>query len=160
MLKSLTRAQTIVAVFGIAAATILGAWAFQVAGFLPCELCLKQRVAYYVVLIIAALALGFTRRSPILLRQALLVLGLVMVASCLFGIYHAGVEWKFWAGPETCTGAGFGGGLPDLTKQAVMCDQPAIRIVGLSLAGWNAIISAFTAWLCLAKAYGSSSASQ
>jgi disulfide bond formation protein DsbB len=82
----------------------------------------------------------------------------------VFGIYHSGVEWKWWPGPATCTAqAGFTGGLPDLSKPAVLCDTPAIRIFGLSLAGWNAVISlglalvAFAGWR---RAQGSSSVSQ
>ena len=46
-------------------------------------------------------------KSPALLKQGLVILGLIMLASCIFGIYHSGVEWKFWAGPQTCTGGGF-----------------------------------------------------
>jgi len=76
-----------------------------------------------------------------------------MLASCIFGIYHAGVEWKFWQGPTSCTGGGaFTSALPDLSKPEAMCDQPAIRILGISLAGYNALISGFVAWMSLSKA--------
>ena len=160
MLNAISQRQAVIIVFAVTLATILGAWGFEYAGYLPCELCLKQRVAYYVAIPLSLVIWLIAGKSPALLRQGLMVLGLIMLASCIFGIYHSGVEWKFWAGPQTCTGGGFGGGLPDLTKQAVMCDQPAIRILGLSLAGWNAVISAALSWLSLTKAYGSSSASQ
>ena len=159
-LNSLSQRQTVLLVFAVTTATILGAWGFEAAGYLPCELCLKQRIAYYVAIPMALVIWLVAPKNNALLKQGLLVLGLIMLASCIFGIYHSGVEWKFWAGPETCTGGGFAGGLPDLTKQAVMCDKPAIRILGLSLAGWNAIISAALSWISLSKAYGSSSASQ
>jgi disulfide bond formation protein DsbB len=161
MLKSLSSLQATWLVFAITLATILGAWGFEYAGYLPCELCLKQRFAYYAAVPLSLIFAVAGQNNPKLLRYGLALLGLIMLASCIFGIYHAGVEWKFWQGPTTCTGGGdFKGGLPDLTKKAVMCDQPAIRILGLSLAGWNAIVSAVTSAIAFSKAQGSSSASQ
>ena len=161
MLKTLTPLQATWVVFAITLTTILGAWAFEYAGYLPCELCLKQRFAYYAAVPLSLLVALAGRNNPAVLRSGLLLLGLVMLASCVFGIYHAGVEWKFWQGPTTCTGGGdFAGGLPDLTKKAVMCDQAAIRIFGISLAGYNALISAALSLFAFSKVYGSSSASQ
>lgn len=111
-------------------------------------------------LIVAATA----SRSPGLARAGLALLALVWIGSMVFGIYHSGVEWKWWPGPVTCTAqAGFSGGLPDLSKPAVLCDTPAIRILGLSLAGWNAVISlglALVAVAGLRRTQGSSSVSQ
>jgi disulfide bond formation protein DsbB len=76
------------------------------------------------------------------MRYGLLILALIWAGSVIFGVYHSGVEWKWWPGPTTCTGSsGLSTGLPDLTKPVVMCDTPAVRILGLSLAGWNAVIS-------------------
>ena len=161
MLNSISQRQAMMLVFLITFATILGAWVFEYYGYAPCELCLKQRFAYYAAVPLSLFFVLMAQNNAKLLRGGLILLGLIMLASCIFGIYHAGVEWKFWQGPTTCTGGGdFKGGLPDLTKPAVMCDQPAIRILGLSLAGWNAIVSALTSALALGKAYGSSSASQ
>jgi disulfide bond formation protein DsbB len=157
MLNTLTQRQTLLAVFAITFAVIIGAWIFEYAGYAPCELCLMQRYAYYAVV---PLSLIFALLPANMRRGGLYVAGLIMLGSMIFGIYHSGVEWKWWQGPTTCTGGTLSGGLPDLTKQAVMCDQPAIRIIGLSLAGWNAVISAAVAALAFAKAYGSSSASQ
>ncbi len=153
MLKSITPLQAAWLVFAVTLATILGAWIFEYAGYAPCELCLKQRIAYYTVVPLSLLVALVGARNPAILRYGLGLLGLIMLGSMVFGIYHAGVEWKLWQGPTACTGMGtFAGGLPDLTKKAVMCDQPAIRIFGLSLAGWNAVISAATSWLAFAKA--------
>ena len=161
MLNSISQRQAMMLVFLITLATILGAWVFEYYGYAPCELCLKQRFAYYAAVPLSLLFLLISKNNPKLLRTGLILLGLIMLGSSIFGIYHSGVEWKFWQGPTTCTGGGaFAGGLPDLTKKAVMCDQPAIRILGLSLAGWNAVVSAITSALALGKAYGSSSASQ
>jgi disulfide bond formation protein DsbB len=123
------------------AATIAGAWMFQFAGYEPCHLCLLQRWPHYALIAIAALSL--LALQPGLQGPALKVLGVVMIGSAIFGAYHAGVEWKFWPGPSTCTGTGaLSTGLPDLTKPVVMCDDAALRIFGVSLAGWNAVISA------------------
>ena len=157
MLNSLSHRRFLLAIFAITAAILLGAYGFEYMGYAPCELCLMQRYAYYAVI---PLSLIFSLLNPKSQKAGLNLIGLIMFGSMIFGIYHSGVEWKWWQGPTTCTGGGFGGGLPDLSKKAVMCDQPAIRIIGLSLAGWNAIISAFVSGLAFSKAYGSSSASQ
>jgi disulfide bond formation protein DsbB len=158
--------KTILLIIGlIAAATLLGAFIFEYFGFPPCELCLLQRWPYYLGLVVAALGLLISQSNPKLASVFLLGLAAVFLFSAGFGIYHAGVEWKFWAGPDTCTGGGdFSGGLPDLTKPGVMCDEPALRILGISLAGWNAVISAgmslFSFRAARKPTYGSSSVSQ
>ncbi len=157
MLTTLTNRQTLLTIFGITSAVILGAYIFEYFGYAPCELCLLQRIPYYAAI---SLCLVFASLPTSLQRSGLYVIGAIMLGSMIFGIYHSGVEWKWWQGPTTCTGGNITGGLPDLTKKAVMCDQPAIRILGLSLAGWNAIISAAVSSLAFRKAYGSSSASQ
>ncbi len=125
-------------------ATILGAWIFEYAGYLPCDLCLKQRWAYYAVV---PLTLLLAVLNPSWIRMGLWLALLILLASMVFGIYHSGVEWKWWPGPGTCGAGAMSGGLPDLTKPVVKCDEPAIRILGLSLAGWNAIISAAMAYI-------------
>jgi disulfide bond formation protein DsbB len=131
-------------VFLASLGVIAGAWLFQWAGYLPCDLCLKQRWAYYAVVPLSAL-LAFAQ--PIWIKQGLWLCAAIMVGSMIFGIYHAGVEWKFWEGPGTCSAGTLSGLLPDLTKPTVKCDEAAIRILGLSLAGWNAIASAAIAGL-------------
>lgn len=157
MLNNLTQRQTLLAVFAITAAVLVGAWIFEYLDYAPCELCLMQRYAYYAVI---PLSLLFSFLDTKLQRTGLYLVGFIMLGSMIFGIFHAGVEWKFWQGPTTCTGGKVTGGLPDLTKKAVMCDEPALRILGLSLAGWNAIISAAVSLLAFKKTQGSSSASQ
>lgn len=133
----------------LAVGSILGAWAFEYAGYLPCELCLKQRWAYYagIPLLFAALALvsGGSRRLAMWLFA---LAALAFLANAGLGVYHAGAEWKFWPGPSACTGAGSGlatdaGGLLQQleTVHVIRCDEPAIRVFGLSLAGWNVIAS-------------------
>ena len=146
---SMTPLGAAVVVLCIAAATIGGAWAFQAAGYAPCELCLEERFAYYAGIPLAALvALAAARGAPRLLVAAGLVLiALIFAANAVLGAYHAGIEWGFWPGPAECTGSTkpatsfeeFQRQLKGLT--VVRCDAAAIRIAGLSLAGWNALVS-------------------
>lgn len=148
--------------FAVAVATIAGAWAFEWWGYAPCHLCLLERWPYYAAIILLPVAVFASRSSSSLRRTTLILFALLFASSALFGLYHAGVEWKWWPGPSTCTaGAGQLTGLPDLSKPVIMCDEAALRIFGLSLAGWNAVISAAVAVLLLrASRYGSSSVSQ
>jgi disulfide bond formation protein DsbB len=163
MLKTLSPRNAALLILVVAFATIAGAWAFEYAGYAPCELCLKERWAYYVAVPLAlAVTLGASSNAR-LARAGLLLLAVVWVGSMVFGIYHSGVEWGWWQGPTSCTGTGgLSGGLPDLSKPVVMCDKPAILVFGLSLATWNAVISLVLAVAALtgARAQGSSSVSQ
>jgi disulfide bond formation protein DsbB len=121
-------------------ATIAGAWIFEWAGYAPCPLCLQQRWAYYAGIPFAALIWLLLPANSAMGRIGLGVLGVLLAASAVFGAYHAGVEWKFWPGPGTCSGAE--GGLPTLNNERVTgCDEAALRIFGISLAGWNALIT-------------------
>jgi disulfide bond formation protein DsbB len=161
MLEKLDPQKASLAILAIATATLVGAWIFQLAGYDPCPLCLQQRWAYYFAI---PLSLLLSVSAPANLkgaRRGLYILALVMLGSAIFGAYHAGVEWKWWEGPNTCIGD-ISGGLPDLSKPVVACNEAALRIVGISLAGWNAIISAALAAIALAGArhQGSSSVSQ
>jgi disulfide bond formation protein DsbB len=151
-LMRVTPLRAALVVLVVAFVTIAGAWIFQFAGYLPCELCLKQRWAYYVGVPFAALVAGSAWRGPPgTARFGLLILALLFAASAVFGAYHAGVEWGFWPGPTDCTGdLQKAGSMQDFmnqlkTTQVVRCDAVAIRILGLSLAGWNAVISLFMA---------------
>ncbi len=136
-------------ILAIATASIAGALIFESFGFTPCELCLKERIPYYAAIPIAALAALFAGRGhERLLPAAFAGLALIVLASAGFGAYHAGVEWGFWPGPKECSGVL--GRAPTVeaflsqlqSAKAVRCDAPALRILGLSLAGWNAVISA------------------
>ena len=136
------------AILALCVATIAGAFAFQAAGYLPCELCLKERLPYYAGIALAALTLAAAWRGPrVAARVGLVLLALLFLFSAAFGAYHAGVEWGFWPGPTDCTGAlSHPRSNADFLNQlhntrVVRCDAVAIRILGLSLAGWNAIVS-------------------
>ena len=138
------------AIAAIAAATLAGAWFFQlVLDIRPCPLCLEQRYAYYLAIPLAALtALAAGSNAP----RALVVAGLVVLALAAFGnaalgAYHAGVEWGFWPGPSDCTGPigdlGSAGTLLERldTAKVIRCDEVQWRFLGLSLAGYNVLIS-------------------
>jgi disulfide bond formation protein DsbB len=152
----------------IATLTIAAAWAFQLfGGYMPCPLCLTQRWPYYVVVPLAFLLLWQAKISPRLTRAGLLLIGLIMLAGAAVATYHAGVEWKWWPGPQSCAASGgLSGGLPDLTNaRVVRCDEAPWRFLGLSFAGWNLVISLILAGLALGALrwradQGSSSVSQ
>jgi disulfide bond formation protein DsbB len=144
MLNSISPQRAAWIIFAVMFATIIGAWIFERAGYPPCELCLKQRWAYYAIVPLTGL---LAILKPAWIKPGLWLACFILVASMIFGIYHAGVEWKFWQGPTECTAGALGDGLPDLSKPVVMCDEPSLRIFGLSLAGWNAVISAAMAYV-------------
>lgn len=133
------------------AATVGSALGFQyIGGYIPCHLCLEQRTPYYVgapLMLLAVLASAL--RAPAWVTRILLAIGgLLMVYGLYLGVYHSGVEWAWWPGPTDCTaGAGpvdtGGKGVLDALDKFVppSCDKAALRILGLSLAGWNAIAS-------------------
>jgi disulfide bond formation protein DsbB len=142
----------------IAAATLCGAWYFQYfRDIQPCPLCLEQRYAYYLAIPLAVLtALAAGQGAPrTLLIGALAILALATLGNAVLGTYHAGVEWKFWAGPADCTGTGGNLGsagtlLEQLDKvKVVMCDQVQWTFLGISLAGYNALISLLMAVIAL-----------
>ena len=156
-LSSLSARSAATFVFALSLATIGSAWAFEAAGYAPCELCLAQRIPYYIAIPFAALlALAAPALPAGLARFGLGLLALLFAGSCVFGLYHAGVEWHFWPGPTACTGGFVSTGdiMEDLKRtKVVQCDVVAIRILGLSLAGWNAVVSAAIAWLAGRGAY-------
>jgi len=131
------------------AATLIGAWIFQYGfGYPPCPLCLEQRIPYYVTIPLGAIvAIAATRAAPRqLVVGGLAVLALAMLIGAALAVYHAGIEWKWWAGPQDCSGPldplGSGNLLGRLQSiNIVRCDEAPWRFLGLSLAGYNALIS-------------------
>jgi disulfide bond formation protein DsbB len=145
-----------IAVVGVA--TILGAYYFQyVLGLPPCPLCLEQRFAYYFAIplsamILLGLSVGSSRKVVTL---ALLSIAIAMLWNAGLGAYHSGVEWQWWPGPQDCSGAvpnfSAGGSLIDQMNKTrvVRCDEAAWRFLGLSLAGYNVLISLTLAVIAL-----------
>jgi len=147
------------AVFVIALATILGALAFEhLGGYPACPLCLQERYAYYFAVPAAATAFLFAwARMPMPARIWLALIAVVFLVNAGLGVYHAGIEWKWWTGPVTCAGGtpiewGEGGLAEQLENaQVIRCDEASWRFLWLSFAGWNAVISGFLAAIA---AYG------
>jgi disulfide bond formation protein DsbB len=147
------------AITAIAAATLAGAWYFQlVLDIRPCPLCLEQRYAYYLAIPLGLLtALAAYREAPrAVLVAGLTILGVAALGNAWLGGYHAGVEWGLWQGPTECTGPvgnlGSAGTLLQRldTVKVIRCDEVQWRFLGLSLAGYNVLISllmaALAAW--------------
>lgn len=131
--------------FLLGLATILAAWGSQVIGGLtPCELCLEQRLAYYWGLPVLALVLVLWNRLPLPVWYVAMALATAIFAwGTYMGAYHAGVEWGFWPGPTACTGLGEGLSFDQLNSMTpvIGCDVVQFRFLGISLAGYNALIS-------------------
>ena len=135
----------------LAVAAILIALGFEhLGGYAPCPLCLMQRYAYYAgipALFVALILFSAGYRGLAAALLALAAFG--FFANAGLGIYHSGVEWKFWPGPTTCSATGLtplkpgsGGLLGQLeTTRVVPCDSASWRFLGLSFAGWNAVSS-------------------
>jgi disulfide bond formation protein DsbB len=152
-------AALIVALAGVV--TIAGAWFFELVIKLnPCPLCLEQRWPYYIGIPLALVtAFVAWRGAP----RALVIVGLLALAGLMLwgvwlGVFHAGIEWKWWTGPQACSGAPQLGGPGDLLKRLesiniTRCDEAAWRFLGVSLAGYNALISAALAAVALAGAW-------
>jgi disulfide bond formation protein DsbB len=143
----------------VAAATLAGAWFFQlVLDIRPCPLCLEQRYAYYLAVPLALLvAIAAAKNAPRgVLIAGLALLALAALGNAVLGGYHAGVEWGFWQGPTDCSGPvvdlGKAGSLLERlsTVKVIRCDEVQWRFLGLSLAGYNVLISlgmaAIAAW--------------
>jgi disulfide bond formation protein DsbB len=155
---SLTMRQVALAVALGAAATVGGALIFEHAfGYVPCKLCLIQRNPYYIAI---PLGLAAALLPPRWVRAGLWLLALVFVVSAGLGAYHSGVEWGFFAGPSDC-GGGSGAGAGNVgdflnqlqSTRVVSCTEAAWRFLGLSLAGWNVLISlALSAFAAMAAA--------
>lgn len=136
----------IVAVAG--AGTLAGAWYFQlVVGLAPCPLCLEQRVPYYLVVPVALVAVVLALIGKVGgARVALGLAAMLMALAAFLGAYHAGVEWGFWAGPASCSGGAIPASSGNLLEQlqearVVSCSEAPWRLLGISLAGYNALIA-------------------
>jgi disulfide bond formation protein DsbB len=142
----------IVTLLGLA--TIGGFFFFEhVLGYPPCPLCLDQRMAFYVSVPLAALlwlGAGYGARRKVLFL-GFLAIAVAMLWNTGLSAFHAGVEWKFWPGPADCSGPinsiGAASNMLDRLQsiRIVRCDEAAWRLFGLSLAGYDVLISAFLA---------------
>ncbi len=129
---------------------IIAAWGFQIiGGYLPCKLCLEERVPYYVGLPILAIGLLLSNRMPRAARALYFVGGIIFFYGTVLSGYHVGAEWKWWLGPSDCGGAATvvtdaANLLAAVSKtRLVSCSEASINLFGLSFAGWDVLSTAF-----------------
>jgi disulfide bond formation protein DsbB len=139
---------------------LLAAFAFQhLGGLAPCPLCIWQRWPHAVAIALGLLILAWPSRGLAALA------GLAMLAGAGIGVYHVGIERDWWAGPASCTapapGAAAPGELLDqiLATPVVLCDEVAWSWLGISMAGWNAVLSLAIALLWVRAALARDGAS-
>ena len=140
------------------AALMLGALAFQhIGGMVPCKLCIWQRYPHVVAIVLGALALAVGNAHA---RLVIILAGAVSAAiTAGIGIYHAGVEQGIFEGPTSCTSGSISDlSADDLLSQIMLaplvrCDDIPWQLAGISMAGWNAIVSLLlcTLWLMALK---------
>ncbi len=137
ILQQASRTTTGLALAG-SAALLLGAYAFQyVGGLAPCEMCLWQRIPHWSLIAVAGFALVLRQT-----RNVLPVLGIIMLVSAALGLYHAGVEYHWWLGPQRCTVPNIPTDISAIIAAPIIqCDKAAWRMLGISMAGYNALIS-------------------
>lgn len=155
MALTITPVKAATVIFAASAAALAGALVSQYGfGLRPCHLCLWQRVPYVVALILAAAVLGL-KNHPRKAGAVIWVCAVVFLVGGGLASYHAAVEWHWIAGPDGCTGGMTPGmSLEELQARingsaAVRCDEPALVVLGLSMAGWNVLTSlglAVLAW--------------
>ena len=131
-------------------ALILGAYSFEfIWGFDPCKLCYWQRYPHFLIISMFPLFYFFPRRI-------LIIVGIgSMLVSTVLAFYHVGVEQKYWLGPNSCTNFSIEGLTTDQLLEEIMsaplvrCDEIVWDLLGISMAGWNALISfcLFLIWL-------------
>ncbi|MFK8035572.1 MAG: disulfide bond formation protein B [Hyphomicrobiales bacterium] len=135
---------------------LAGAWVFQMFGYAPCAMCLWQRYPHGV-----SIALGVLLLLGLQYRIIYVLGALAALTTAAIGAFHTGVERDWWEGPTSCTGSGL-----DLTNMSaesllstegtsdlVMCDQVVWEFLTLSMASWNALLSAFLVivWIMAAR---------
>lgn len=127
---------------GMSTVLLLGAFAFQYLGGLPpCEMCVWQRWPHgaAILLGVGGGALAAAGAVPAKTARSLAWLAVIaLVVTGAIGVFHAGVEWKLWPGPAHCTGVG---DPRSFEIVIVRCDEAMWRLLGVSLAGYNAILS-------------------
>lgn len=150
-------------ILAIAMAVVVGtALGFEhIGGYIPCALCLEQRIPYYLgvpLMIVAAIAAAM--KAPAMITRVLFLAGGgLMLYGAGLGVYHSGIEWGWWPGPEDCSGAAglttdAGNLLADINaKKPPSCNEAPLRVLGLSFAGWNVLASLVLAIGCLRGAF-------
>ena len=117
----------------------------------PCDLCITQRWFHALIIIYSFIIIFLIKKKLISKQLAILGLSIVWLLSTFAGTYHFGIEMNFWKGPDECSSnIDFSKDLLTylLNKSPIKCDEVMLKILGLSLAVWNALIS-FTMFLIM-----------
>lgn len=138
----------------VASGAMLATAVFYFQGYMglqPCPLCLQQRYWHWAVIGVSALAFIATSLQPKWINWAIVIVGLALLGSAAMGAYHVAVE-QGWVVAQCDVGGGavdasqLGlGNLPDGDLRPPRCDEIVWSFIGISMAGWNAIISLFLA---------------
>ena len=111
---------------------------------LPCDLCITQRWFHALIISYSLTIILILKKKIVSNKLVLLGLSITWVASSIAGLYHFGIEMNFWKGPDECSSnIDFSKDLLTylLNKSPIKCDEVMFKILGFSLAGWNALIS-------------------
>ncbi|MEO0329031.1 MAG: disulfide bond formation protein B [Pseudomonadota bacterium] len=142
---------------------ILTALAFEhFGGYQPCKLCLQQRQPWYLgipIMMIATIGL-FLHWPQWLVRSLIVIVTIILIYSVFLAVRHSGVEWGWWEGPSDCGAVDteIATDTDDFLKQLEAtvppsCNDAALRVLGLSFAGWNAIVSLLLGFLAARIAF-------
>ena len=110
----------------------------------PCDLCITQRWFHALIISYSLIAIFISKSSFFTNKLILIGLSITWIASSVAGLYHFGIEMNFWKGPDECSSAiDFSKDTLKylLNKSPIKCDEVMFKVFGLSLAGWNAIMS-------------------
>lgn len=130
-------------------------------GYQPCDLCLRQREVYWAAVATGLIGFGLGQTGRRHERTAALILGVLFVVGAVVAAYHAGAEWKWWPGPTAC-GSQPGGAISEAAMADLFtgarirgpaCDVAAWRLDGISMAGYNVVISIVLAIISLLVAF-------
>jgi disulfide bond formation protein DsbB len=151
MMRPVSKANAILGLLaGLAMVATVGiALSFQhIGGYIPCKLCLEQRTPYYIAapVMLAGFVFWWLAGPAYITRLCFAVGAVLMAYGVYLGVYHAGVEWAFWPGPTDCAvtvAAPTGTNILEAidTIKPPSCTEAALRVLGLSFAGWNVIAS-------------------
>ena len=110
----------------------------------PCDLCITQRWFHALIISYSLIAIFISKSRFFTNKLILIGLSITWIASSVAGLYHFGIEMNFWKGPDECSSAiDFSKDTLTylLNKSPIKCDEIMFKILGLSLAGWNALLS-------------------
>jgi len=116
-------------------------FAQHVQHYAPCELCLRERLPWYLLIGLSLAGLVYPA------RWVLVLIGLTLLVGAGLGLHHAGVEQHWWPGPAECTSGSSGARTIEelkamlMKEKVVQCDEIAWKFLGLSMAAWNGLVS-------------------